>query len=299
MSNSIALAKAYLPIVDKVYKMESKSAILDTANANIRFIGANKIELFKTAMDGYGDYSRNAGFVKGSVTSFWEEHTLSKDRGIELGIDAMDNEETLGLAFGSLVGEFVRTKEVPEVDAYRFATYAAKAIAGSMKASADITVGTTDVASLIDAADEKMTDAEVDPSRTILFISAKAYNGLKNKITRYLANEGTVSRNIEMYNDHRVIVVPQSRFNTAVTLYDGSSNFGFAPTAGGYKINFMLIDPAAVAQVVKHNPLRVFSPEVNQDADAWLFQSRLYHDAFVMDNKVDGIYCHYASTANS
>ena len=208
MANSIALAKAYLPIVDAVYKEASKSAVLDAANANIRFLGGNKVELFKIAMDGYGDYNRNTGFAKGSVTSTWEELTLSKDRGVELAIDAMDNEETLGLAFGSLVGEFVRTKMVPELDAYRFATYATAAIAGSMKAKADITVGTTDVPSLIDAADEAMTDAEV-PGGSILFISAKAYNGLKSKITRYLANEGNVSRTVEMYNDHPVIVVPQ------------------------------------------------------------------------------------------
>ena len=84
-----------------------------------------------------------------------------------------------------------------------------------------------------------------------------------------------------------------------VTLYDGSTNFGFTPAAGGYKINFMLIHPTAVAQVIKHDPLKVFTPEVNQSADAWKFQSRLYHDAFVLDNKLNGIYCHYASTANS
>ena len=298
MANSIALAKSYLPILDAVYKAESKSAILDAANSAIRFLGGNKVELFKTAVDGYGDYSRNTGFPKGSVTSTWEELTLSKDRGVELGIDSMDNEETLGQAFGTLVGEFARTQMIPELDAYRFAVYAAKAIAGTQKASADITVGTTDVAGLIDAADEVMQDAEV-PSDSILFISAKAYNGLKNKITRYLANEGTVNRNVEMYNDHRVIVVPQRRFNTAVTLYDGSTNFGFTPAAGGYKINFMLIHPTAVAQVIKHDPLKVFTPEVNQSADAWKFQSRLYHDAFVLDNKLNGIYCHYASTANS
>ena len=117
MANSIALAKSYLPIVDYVYKAESKSAILDAANANIRFLGGNKIELFKTQLDGYGDYSRSAGFPTGSVTSTWEELTLSKDRGVELKVDAMDNEETLGQAFGTLAGEFVRTQMVPELDA--------------------------------------------------------------------------------------------------------------------------------------------------------------------------------------
>lgn len=88
MANSISLAKAYLPIIDGVYKAESKSAVLDAANSNIRFVGANKVELFKTAIDGFGDYGRNTGYPTGSVTSTWEELTLSKDRGVELYMDA-------------------------------------------------------------------------------------------------------------------------------------------------------------------------------------------------------------------
>lgn len=298
MPNSIALAKAYLPILDGVYKNESKTAMLDAANSNIRFLGGNKVELFKTVIDGFGDYGRNTGYPAGSVTSTWEELTLSKDRGVSLMMDAVDNEETLGMAFGTMIGEFVRTKLVPELDAYRMSKYATTAISGTMKAQADITVGTTNVADLIDTADQNMQDAEV-PANSILFISPKAYNGLKNKITRYIGNENTVNRNVEYYNDHPVVVVPQSRFNTAITLYDGTSNFGFVPTAGGYKINFMLIHPTAVAQVVKHNPLKVIAPDANQSADAWKFQARCYHDAFVLANKTSGIYCHYASTANS
>ena len=96
-----------------------------------------------------------------------------------------------------------------------------------------------------------------------------------------------------------VVRVPQSRFNTAVTLYDGTSNFGFAPTAGGYKINFMIVHPSAVLPVVKHEIVKVFSPDENQSADAWKFQIRVYHDLFVLDQKVKGIYCHYDTTANT
>ena len=117
MANSITLAERFLPILDGVYKAESKTAILEGANRNIRFLGGNAVEIFKTQMDGLADYSRENGFVKGSVTSGWDKYTLSKDRGIELCVDSQDNEETLGMAFGTLAGEFVRTREVPELDA--------------------------------------------------------------------------------------------------------------------------------------------------------------------------------------
>ena len=297
MPNSITLAEKFLPILDGVYKRESLTARLLGANALIRFDGANKVSIFKTSLDGLADYSRANGFVNGSVTAGWESYTLSKDRGVGLSVDRMDNEETLGMAFGTLAGEFARVNEVPELDAYRFAKMASAS--GITSASAAITVGTTDVPALIDTAEQVMGDAEVPTEGRILFVSEKAYAGLKSKITRYLRNEGDVNRNVEMYNDMEVVRVPKGRFNTAVTLYDGTANFGFAPTAGGYPINFLIVHPSAVLPIVKHEIVKVFSPDENQTADAWKFQIRIYHDLFVLDQKVKGIYCHYDTTANT
>lgn len=296
MANSIALATKFLPIIDGVYKRESLTSRLDAANERVQFIGADTVKIFKTDMSGFGDYSRENGFPQGSVTSTWGTYQLTKDRGVSLFVDAMDNEETLGMAFGTLTGEFVRTKEVPELDAYRFAKLASTANVDG--AAADITVGTTDCPALIDAAEMSMGDNEVPEDGRLLYVSEKFYAGLKGKTTRILANENGVNREIEVFNGMEVVRVPQGRFNTAITLNDGTENFGFAPTAGGYKINFMIIHPSAVISVVKHRMPRIFAPEINQKKDAWQFDIRLYHDIFVMDNKVKGIYVHRASTAN-
>ena len=199
------------------------------------------------------------------------------------------------MAFGTLVGEFMRTQVVPEIDAYRFAVYAANA---GTKVNADITVGTTDVPGLIATAEQVMGDAEVPREGRILLISENDYNGLQNKITRYLDNPGAVSRLVESYNGMEVVRVPKGRFSTAITLYDGTANFGFVPTAStGYEINFMIVHPSAVKNAVKLALPKIFSPDENQSADAWKFQYREYHDAFVLDNKVNGIYLHRKSTA--
>lgn len=170
--------------------------------------------------------------------------------------------------------------------------------------AADITVGTTDVPGLIDTAEEVMNDNEVPREGRIIFISEKAYNGLKAKITRYLANENGVNREVETYNGMRIIRVPKNRFNTAITLLDGVTSGQEAggytvPASTSYPINFLMVHPSAVAQVVKHVIPRIFSPEVNQLADAWKVDYRIYHDNWVLDNKVKGIYLHKASTANS
>ena len=88
MANSIALAQQYLPILDEVYKASAKTSILDAANERVRFVGGNTVQLFKTSIDGMGNYARNTGFVTGSVTGTWESLALTKDRGRSFMIDA-------------------------------------------------------------------------------------------------------------------------------------------------------------------------------------------------------------------
>lgn len=183
----------------------------------------------------------------------------------------------------------------------RFAKYFAGA---GTTANAAIVPGTTDVPALIDTATEVMSNKEVPEEGRILFVSEKCYNGLKAKITRYLANETGVNRNVETYNGMRVIRVPEGRFYTAVTLYDGTTAGqtagGYVGTAStGYKLNFMIVHPSAVVNVVKQALPKIISPDLNQTADGWIFAYRLYHDCFVLANKTYGIYAHRDTTALS
>lgn len=298
MANTIALAQKYLPLLDEVYKASSRTAILDATKVDI--VNGNTIKVFKTSMDGLGNYNRNTGFTNGDVTGTWETMTLTKDRGRSFIVDRMDNEETIGMAFGTLAGEFIRTKVAPEIDAYTFAKIAGTS--GILSANADVTVGTTDVPSLIDTAEMQMNEEEVPGEGRILFISETAYAGLRAKIVRTVLNDVTgINKDVETYNGMRVIRVPQSRFYTAITLYDGTTSGqttgGFVGATGGYKINFMIVHPSAVNKVVKHVLPRIFTPEQYQNADAWKFDYRIYHDTFVYDNKTKGIYMHRGSTA--
>ena len=81
--------------------------------------------------------------------------------------------------------------------------------------------------------------------------------------------------------------VPQTRFYTAVTLGDG-----YAKAEDAKDINFMIVDRASVIQLIKHGKIRVFDPDTNQSADAYKVDYRIYHDAWVLENKKNGIYCH-------
>ena len=291
MANSIALAERYLAVTDKVYKAASKTIDLDFANSDIQFIGANTAKVAKVSMDGLGTFSRDTGYPVGDVTLTWETLTLGQDRGKQIHIDRYDNEESLGQAFDNMAIEFERQKVVPEIDAYCFAKMYAGT--GNTVATGAITVGTTDVPALVEEGEAELDIAEVPREGRLLFVSPVAYQGLKAKITRYLANEGTVNRNVEYFDDMKVIIVPPARFASAITL--GTN--GYTPATGGYYLNFMIVHPDAVKKAVKHNMPKIFSPDVVQDSDSWLLDYRAYYDCFVLDEKAKGIYVHRDTTA--
>ena len=209
----------------------------------------------------------------------------------------MDNDETLGILVGNTLGEFVRTQVTPEVDAYRFAKYAANA---GTTVTATLS-GSDNIADLIQAGEAVLDDKEVPYEGRILFVNPSIYAYLKQDITRYTQNgDPNVNGEVEMYDDMRVIRVPSARFNTQITLAQpttASSTGGYSAT--GVDINFMIVHPSAVVQTVKHLAPRLFSPAQVFDADAWRLNYRIYHDCWVLANKTYGIYVHKKAAATS
>ncbi len=294
MPNSITTITQQLPLLDEVYKYASLTALLDTDNALVQYSqNAHEYKFAKVTTQGLGDYSRSTGFVAGDISLTWETHQFKYDRGRSFSIDAMDDLETLGLAFASTASTFIRTKVVPEMDAVRFATYATKA---GNSTSATLTNATAIGA--IDTAEEVLQNAEVQLADCVLFMSPEIYKYVKQStgFTRTLVPSENPNRNFGMFDDMEVVVVPANRFVTKVTLYNGSSSGqtdgGYIKASDGQQINFMIVDPEAVIQIVKHAVPRVFAPDVNQSADAYKIDYRVYHDVDVYDNKVNGIYCH-------
>ena len=295
---SIALAAKYQPILDEVYKNASLTAFMDAKTKPVNFGGANAVNVFKTSMVGLGDYARSTGYPVGDVTGTWETLTLSKERGRAFSIDRMDDEESLGEAFGTLAGEFIRTQVVPELDAYRFSTYASWTGITEVGTPAALDNGSK-VLAAFDVAMAQLDADEVPTEGRVCFIETQCYNYLKGSLTRTLGAQTSADRRIFEMDGVKVVPVPQGRFYKGVTLDDGATSAagGFAKTAStGRDINFLLLHPSSVLQVTKLDSLKVFSPEVNQTADAWLIQYRIYHDAFVYANKVKGIYSHIAAS---
>ena len=286
MANNIALFQAYLPILDEVYKNASLTSVLDGAPELAQpSMNANELIIQKMKMSGLADYSRDSGYVGGDVTLTNETVKCNFDRGRMFIVDSLDDAETAAIAFGRLSGEFIRTHVVPELDAFRFATYASAGGIGSRTGT--LTTG-KNVVEALRAAHAAMDDNEVPLENRILFITS-ALKGVVDDM------DTTASR-AAMELASQIIVVPQSRFYTKIKQYDGTSSGetdgGYIRDASGRNINFMLVHPEAVIQFQKHVMPKVISPEQNPDADAWKFGYRNVGIADVYENKAAGIYCH-------
>lgn len=299
MANDIALFKKYIDLLDEVYKQGAKTAGLDGDMSLVQMgANANEIVIPKISMDGLGDHDRNGGYVNGDVTLTNETVEFNYDRDRAFSVDAMDNEETAGVAFGKLASEFIRTKVIPEMDAFRFATYSA--VEGISKISAGATLSSgTDVIAALRTAITKMDEDEVPMENRKLYITPTLYGLIQDLDT-------TKSKEV-LNRFEEIVLVPQTRFYTAIDLYDGKTDNsgsggvnekvgGFAKAANGKDINFLIIHKPAVIQYTKHTVNKVISPDDNQNADAWKFPYRAYGLADAYENKAAGIYLHYKET---
>lgn len=298
VDNSISLAQKYLAMLDEVYMRESLTSMFEMPEDLVRWQGAKSVNLFELNPVALANYSRNAGFVPGDADGSWNNYEIQIDRGRAFHVDAMDNEETMGLMFGRLLGEFERRYVIPELDAYRFAKLAgATGVDGTTE-----TISTSSAAiAAIDLATASMDDNEVPYEGRVLFVNPTFYRYLKGGLERRILNgDNNVDYNVEYYDDMRVIAVPSARFNTSVTLnapsaHDGAGGY----TAAGQTINFMIVHPDAVMGVVKHRIPNIFSPNENIEADAWRLNYRIYHDIWVKKNKAKGVYINAPATSSS
>lgn len=296
MPNSIAVVKDFLlNIMDKIYMTESLTAGMDINNSMVRAINPDRGEYYipKIAFDkGLGDYNKATGFPSGSVTLDWIMYKLTKDRARSFVVDAVDNMESAGEVMANLASEFMRTEVVPEIDAYRFSTYASKAgVLGTTGAISESTIikDLTDALALMSNKHVPKPGRKIYMSTSALAVLNEAMGG---KLNTY-SNESFNSI-VGSFNKVPIVEVPDDRFYDKVTI---SSTDGFSVPTGAVTMDFMIVHPSAIFQLAKRATTRLFTPEgmdgeTYQVADAFCWQYRLYHDAFVLGNKTAGIYVH-------
>lgn len=293
--NNIAFATKFATELDKLLVQKSQAAILEDKGMAAKFVGAHEVKLPVIGFAGLGDYDKDTGFAKGAVSVTQQVFTLEKDRARSFSIDREDMDET-GIAnlAGSVMSEFVRTKVAPEVDAYTFSTIATKANgAGQTVALGEGETLAKNVYGLIANAIGKVNDATGFTGEDIvLYVNPTVYAALMAtpEIHRHLRvdefKHGEISTKVQKIDNAIIVPVSDNRMKTAYNF----GNDGFEVAGGAESVGIIAMPKNAAMLVKKTEKIRTFSPDVNQTADAYKFDYRLYYDVLVKDSMKGSIF---------
>lgn len=292
MANSYNFPVAYMNMLDRIYKEAAATSDMTAADGKYRFSAqdAKTIYLKKLAVQGLGSYTRDTGYDSGDVAVTWEAHVMGQDRSKKFILDVLDAMEAY-TSIAEIGAEFMRTKVVPEIDAYRF-----HKICSLCSVDATGTLTADNVIATIRAAIKTLDDAEVPREGRVLYVSSEIYqlmvdSGEFFKTINVTNNSGVINSAIVNFEGMMVKQVPVTRFYTIFDFATSGAG-GFSVNVSGKAINFMIAYMPEIIAVVKHMSPKIVTPELNQSADGWIYGFRLYHDLFIPENKLAGVYIH-------
>lgn len=290
--NSLENAAKYSAELDKMFAQKSATGFFaDNALAS-KFVGAKTVIIPDVDFQGLADYDRDTGFSRGAITVTNSSYTMSMDRARSLQIDREDMSET-GIAnlAGKILGEYVRTKVVPECDAYVISKLAGLAATRSNLVDGDVTKPYEALCKLIN---EVQSVAGYD-EELVAFVDSYMFAALQNtaEISRMITvsdfKQGDINLKVKSINGVAIIPVVSERMKTAYTFRNTEAG-GFTPGENAREI-YMLVCPKKSAHLVKKTEnMRIFTPEQNIDADAYKFDYRIYYDVFVSKSGLDTIW---------
>ncbi len=296
--NTMEYATIFMQELDSQLVEGSTTGWMEANAGQVQYNGGAEVKIPQMDMNGLGDYDRDGGFVKGSVTVSYETKSMTQDRGRTFQLDAMDvNETNFAAVAGNVMGEFQRTKVIPEVDAYRYAKLFEMADAAD--AVKEYTPDSDTLLTNLMADITEIRDIVGDGVEVVVAMSAKVAGlldmakGGNGVIQSGVFQQGAVELKVREIDNCPVIRVPSARFKTEYTFQDGVStgetDGGFVATEGALDMNWLVAVKHVPIAVSKTDVTRIFDPMTNQNANAWKIDYRKYHDLWVMDNGLEGI----------
>lgn len=298
--NTLEMAKIFQQSLDKQMLVGATSGWMETNAAQVKYNGGDTVRMPKITVGGLAKYDRDKGFNQGSVTLTYDDYKLTQDRGRTFQLDAMDVDESNFVASaGNVMGEFQRLQVIPEVDAYRYSRIAALAKTATHETAA-FTPEASNILSQLDTEIANVQDVvgEDEPLVIIMATPVRTILNSADHITRYIDTTqfkaGAIDTKVKTYNDIPILSVPSARMKTAYVFNDGTTD---GQEAGGFKadvsakaINWIIMARRAPIAVSKTDKMRIFTPEINQKADAWKLDYRKFHDIWIPANKLAGVW---------
>ncbi|MBQ3202784.1 MAG: hypothetical protein IJB36_03985 [Clostridia bacterium] len=287
--NSLEFKTRATEELDKALVQRSVTGMFADNNLREKFVGAKTVLIPEVDMQALGDYDRDEGFVGGAVTVTNQPYTLSMDRGRYFQIDKEDADETgIPSLLGKISGEFVRTKVIPEMDAYVMSKLAGVANTANKTVSG---APATEALKMLKNAIFAVQDEVGYDEELVAFVDGAFWAALQSTtdITRYLSvgdfKRGEINTKVTKLDGVSIIPVASGRmktgyvFNDGVT--DGQKEGGFVPAEGAKSIGLLVLPKKAAHLIKKTEEVRTFDPNTNQKATAWKMDYRVYYDVFV------------------
>lgn len=296
--NTLAYATLFQKNLDLLAVRESVTGWMDANAGQVKYTGGKEIKIPKMTVDGMGDYDRDLGYVQGGITLEYETRNMTQDRGRKFQLDSMDVDESNFVAEASRVmGEFQRTKVIPEIDAYRLSKIATQAITEDKYLTYGYTPEDTTILKEIKRGIKAVQDNGYTGPLVIHATGDTIFElelAMSQKIRDVEFSKGGVVTKVPSVDGVPLILTPQDRMYSAITIYDGKTEGqkvgGYAKAADAKTVNFMVMAAGTPIAVTKQDKMKIFDPDTNQDADAWKMNYRRYHDLWILDNKINSIY---------
>ena len=298
--NTLEMAKIFQQSLDKQMGIEATSGWMESNAQNVKYNGGDTVRMPRISTTGMARYDRDEGFNQGSVTLSYDDYKLTQDRGRTFQLDSMDVDESNFIASaGNVMGEFQRLRVVPEVDAYRYSRIAALA-KNAHRTTDGFTPSETNILAQLDKEITDLQDAIGETEQLVILMATPirtVLNNVKNierrlDVTQFKAGE--INTKVKTYNEIPIFSVPSLRMKTAYVFNDGKTTGqeagGFKADTGAKPINWILMARRAPVAISKTDKVRIFTPDVNQKADAWKLDYRKFHDIWIPTNKLAGVW---------
>lgn len=292
---SVNYAAEYSQALAQQYPYLSYFAALLAGNNSNRYrSGMGKTMYIPTVtVNGAKDVNRSRidGVFERNWSNVWQAVELQMDREWDTLVDPMDIEETGGVAqIANITRAFVEQQKIPEMDAFIASKLASFASAFGGTSTQSLTSAT--ILTEWDNALAYMTNQRVNRDRVVAYMTPATYKLLKQAtgMTRFIevtSGIRDVDRNIARLDGVTVIEVPEDMMKTAYIFTSGWA----VDTSNAQQINFLLVDPEAVAFPVKYETAMVSAPTA-QSKGKYLYYERYYYGGFVLNQRQAGVYAH-------
>lgn len=299
--NTLAAATLFMTMLDKVAVQEATTGWMDANAGQVKYNGGNEVKIPKMSTQGMGDYDRENGYTRGSITLEYETRKMTQDRGRLFQLDPMDiNEANFIPTASAVMGEFQRTQVVPEIDAYRISKVATEAITAAKAGMVGYgyTPGAAGTSALrafkegIKAVRDNYNGALICQATPDFIMELELE--LAGKITAATFSKGGINTQVPSVDGVPILSTSSNRMYTSIKINDGKTD---GQKQGGYEkgttaknLNFFICPTNVPIAVTKQDVMRIFDPMTNQKLNAWQLDYRRFHDIWVLDNKVGSIY---------